>query len=45
MIFSILRPVLAAVSVADPEHFNADLDPTFHADADPALDPDQFLFS
>ena len=27
-------------SVADPERFDADLDPTFQADADPAQDPE-----
>ena len=32
-------------SVADPECFDADPDPTFHADVDPAPNPDQILLA
>ena len=32
-------------SVADPESFNVDPDPTVHADVDPAPDPDPKHFS
>ena len=28
--------------MADPEHFDADPDPTFQADADPAPDPNPY---
>ena len=31
--------------MADPERFDADPDPTFHADADPAQDQDPIFFS
>ena len=30
--------------MADPDRFDADLDPTFHADADPAPNPDPKYF-
>ena len=32
-------------SVADPERFDADLDPTFQADADPDAAPDTNFFT
>ena len=40
-----MSSVCSISSVADPERFDADPDPTFQADADQALDPDPNPFT